>query len=47
LEVDVNKGIIKNLSSKKIYHFSAFSGFMQELVNSGGLMNWVRKRKNR
>jgi len=47
LEIDVNKGIIKNLSNNKIYRSSAFSGFMQELVNSGGLMNWVRKRKGR
>lgn len=45
LEIDVNKGIIKNLSNNKIYRSSGFGGFMQELVNAGGLMNWVRKRK--
>ncbi|HOX53951.1 MAG TPA: 3-isopropylmalate dehydratase small subunit [Candidatus Omnitrophota bacterium] len=45
LEIDVDKGIIKNLNNNKTYHSSAFSGFMQELVNAGGLMNWVRKRK--
>ncbi|MBM3251426.1 MAG: 3-isopropylmalate dehydratase small subunit [Candidatus Omnitrophica bacterium] len=45
LEIDINKGIIKNLSSHKIYQSSAFSGFMQELVNAGGLMNWVKRHK--
>lgn len=47
LEIDVNKGIIKNLTTKKTYKTSAFSGFMQELVNSGGLMKWVQKRNKR
>jgi 3-isopropylmalate/(R)-2-methylmalate dehydratase small subunit len=46
LEVDINKGIIKNLTSKKVYQSSAFSGFMQELINAGGLMKWIKRTYN-
>lgn len=45
LEIDINKGIIKNLTSKKTYKSSAFTGFMQDLVKAGGLMKWVKKHK--
>ena len=45
LEINPEKGIIKNLSSKKEYKSQEFSGFMKELVKAGGLMKWVKKRK--
>jgi len=45
LEIDINKGIINNLSNKKEYKSQAFSGFKQELVSAGGLMKWVKKHK--
>lgn len=45
LEVDLSKGVIKNLMQNKVYKSSPFPEFMQELVHVGGLINWVKKRK--
>jgi len=45
VEVDLDKGIIKNISSGKEYKAGAFPQFMQELIDAGGLMEWVRKNQ--
>ena len=45
LEIDLSNGIIKNLSKNKIYKSSAFPQFLQEIVNCGGLMNWLKTRE--
>lgn len=42
LEVNINNGTIKNLSSGKTYNILPYPGFMQELIQSGGLMNYVK-----
>ena len=44
LEIDLNKGMIKDLAKNKIYFAQSFPGFMQELIKAGGLMQWVRKK---
>ncbi len=47
LEVDLKKGVIRNLSQHKTYNSKSFPEFMQGLVKAGGLMNWVKKEKGR
>ena len=45
ISVDLKNGIIKDLTSGKNYSSEKFPLFMQEIVNSGGLMDWVAKKK--
>jgi 3-isopropylmalate/(R)-2-methylmalate dehydratase small subunit len=44
LEVDLDKGVIKNLTQNKTYQASPFPDFMQQIINAGGLMPYVKKR---
>ncbi len=44
LEVDLTKGEIKNLTQNKTYKSSRFPEFMQEIIDSGGLMALVKER---
>jgi len=44
IEVDVNKGIIKNLTKKEVYKILPIPKFMQELIDAGGLMEYVKKQ---
>jgi 3-isopropylmalate/(R)-2-methylmalate dehydratase small subunit len=44
IEVDLEKGKIKNITTNKIYNATAFPPFMQELINAGGLMEYVKKQ---
>uniref|UniRef100_UPI003AF9587A 3-isopropylmalate dehydratase small subunit n=1 Tax=Campylobacter fetus TaxID=196 RepID=UPI003AF9587A len=46
LEVDFSGGIIKNLTQKTEYKFEPIPEFMQELVRSGGLINYAKKSLN-
>jgi len=43
LEIDLGSGIIKNLSANRTYKTEPFPEFLQQIVNEGGLMNWVKK----
>lgn len=45
IEVDFTSGKITNLTSNKTFEAEPFPEFMQELINSGGLMNYVMKKK--
>ena len=45
LEVDLLKGEIKNLTQNKVYKSEGFPEFMQYIVNAGGLMEWIKRRK--
>ena len=45
LEIDLSSGIIKNLTQNKTYQAQAFPAFLQLIVEEGGLMNYVKKRK--
>jgi len=47
LEIDLGRGIIKNLTKKQIYQTQAFPKFLQEIVEKGGLMAWISKNRNR
>ncbi len=43
LEIDLAKGIVKNIKKNKTYHSQRFPGFMQEVIDTGGLMDWISK----
>lgn len=43
LEIDVNKGIIKDLRNKKEYKFKPFPKFAIEIIKAGGLLNHIKK----
>ena len=44
LSVDFGGGIIKNLTTKKEYSFAPIPPFMQELVKTGGLINYAKSK---
>ncbi|MFH0732407.1 MAG: 3-isopropylmalate dehydratase small subunit [Candidatus Omnitrophota bacterium] len=43
LEIDLEIGIIKNLTQGKQYKTQSFPKFMQQIIDAGGLMNWIKK----
>jgi 3-isopropylmalate/(R)-2-methylmalate dehydratase small subunit len=43
LEIDLSSGIIKNLTQGKTYKTSPFPEFLQDIVEKGGLMNYIKK----
>ena len=43
LEVDLEKGVIKNLTKGTSYQAAAFPPFMQKIIEAGGLMPFVKK----
>jgi 3-isopropylmalate/(R)-2-methylmalate dehydratase small subunit len=44
IEVDADKGIIKNVTKGEEYTAKPIPPFMQELISAGGLIEWTRKR---
>lgn len=46
IEIDAQKGIIKNLTKNQQYNAKPIPPFMQELIKAGGLIEWVRNRLN-
>jgi len=44
IEVDLEKGELKNLSQNKVYRFKPLPPFMIELIREGGLINYISKR---
>lgn len=44
--IDLDNGKIINLSTKKEYKFKAIPEFMQELIATGGLINYAKKEMN-
>jgi 3-isopropylmalate/(R)-2-methylmalate dehydratase small subunit len=44
LEVDFNGGIVKNVTTGKEYPFKPIPGFMQQLLEAGGLMPYLKER---
>ena len=42
--IDLDNGIIKNLTSKKEYKFAPIPPFMQELLKTGGLINYAKSK---
>ncbi|MBU2044785.1 MAG: 3-isopropylmalate dehydratase small subunit [Candidatus Omnitrophica bacterium] len=45
LSVDLNQGLIKDLNSGKIFSSEAFPVFMQEIIEAGGLLSWIKKKE--
>ncbi len=45
LIIDPTQGTIENLRTQKIYRAQPIPPFMQELLEAGGLMNYVKKYK--
>lgn len=44
IAVDLDTGKITNLTQNETYQAAAFPPFMQELINTGGLIEYVKKR---
>ena len=44
LEIDLANGIIKNLTQGKTYKTSPFPAFLQEIIEEGGLMKYIKKK---
>lgn len=44
IEIDADKGIIKNLSTQEDYKATPIPPFMQELIDAGGLIEWTKQR---
>lgn len=45
VDVDVNTGVIKNITTGKTYQAQPIPPFMQELIAAGGLMKHVAKKQ--
>jgi 3-isopropylmalate dehydratase small subunit len=46
IEIDADKGLLRNLSTQEDYKANPIPPFMQELINAGGLIEWTKKRLN-
>jgi 3-isopropylmalate/(R)-2-methylmalate dehydratase small subunit len=44
LEVDADAGVIRNLSTNKTFSVAPVPAFMQELIATGGLMAYTKKK---
>jgi 3-isopropylmalate/(R)-2-methylmalate dehydratase small subunit len=47
LEIDLSSGTIKNLTKDEMYKTQAFPEFLQEIIEEGGLMNYIKKHSSR
>ncbi|MDI3480521.1 MAG: 3-isopropylmalate/(R)-2-methylmalate dehydratase small subunit [Tepidanaerobacteraceae bacterium] len=47
LEIDTDKGVIKNLTSGSSYNAMPFPDFIKGIIQAGGLLNYARKAENR
>lgn len=44
IDIDIENGVIKNISTGKTYHTSAYSGSIKELIDIGGLVNYTKNK---
>jgi 3-isopropylmalate/(R)-2-methylmalate dehydratase small subunit len=44
VEIDADKGIIRNISKNEQYTAKPIPSFMQELITAGGLIEWTKKK---
>lgn len=44
IEIDADKGIIKNVTTDEEYKANPIPPFMQELISAGGLVEWTKKK---
>lgn len=45
LEVDLASGKIKNITARREYKAQPFPEFMQKIIEAGGLMNYIRRKR--
>jgi 3-isopropylmalate/(R)-2-methylmalate dehydratase small subunit len=43
IEVDLDKGTIKDLTTEKLYYSEKYPEFLQEIISSGGLIEKIKK----
>ena len=46
LEIEVNAGKVKNLTKKEKYEFVPIPTFAMDMINVGGLMNYIKKKQD-
>tara|TARA_B100000959_G_scaffold281506_1_gene345703 strand:+ start:546 stop:1034 length:489 start_codon:yes stop_codon:yes gene_type:complete len=44
IEVEINTGIIKNITKKQTYKTQSIPPFMQQLIDDGGLISHIKKK---
>ena len=44
LDVDLENGVITNLTKNETYHFEEFPEFIQHIVEAGNLLNYVKAK---
>jgi len=44
IEIDADRGVVKNLTKGSEYGVKPIEEFMQELIKAGGLIEWTKKR---
>ncbi|HHC18786.1 MAG TPA: 3-isopropylmalate dehydratase small subunit [Euryarchaeota archaeon] len=42
IEIDTKEGVIRDLTSSNVFYFEPYPEFLENLINSGGLVNFVR-----
>jgi len=47
IEIDLAGGIIKNLTQNETYKTQGFPEFLRELVEKGGLMNYIKEKERK
>jgi len=45
LEVDLEQGLIRNLTKNEQYTSEKFPRFMQEIIEEKGMMNWIKSKR--
>ena len=45
VEIDLSSGIIKNITQGKDFKTQAFPEFLQDIVSSGGLIEYIKKKE--
>ncbi len=44
IEIDADRGVIRNLTSHEEYKANPIPPFMQELIDAGGLIEWTKRK---
>ncbi len=44
IEIDIRQGEIYNKTQNAVYQTDKFADFMQEIVDAGGLLPWIKKK---
>jgi 3-isopropylmalate/(R)-2-methylmalate dehydratase small subunit len=46
IEIDADRGIIRNITTNEEYKANPIPPFMQELIDAGGLVEWTKRKLN-